>query len=195
MKNRNSVQRKIRNPARVDGGSAEPTEKSSQRTIATSNTALPATRAEAKAVAKQMLAQAGGVKDPDLAARIIDQVSRIQAVWPFGDVGKAFQVATEMLLEIKPESLMEAMLATQMIGVHYAALSCLQRTAFQGKSLEDLDAAARVTTRLMRLYMEQLEAMAKLKGKTGQQKVTVEHVHVHEGGQAIVGAVWTEPQK
>jgi hypothetical protein len=33
--------------------------------------------------------------------------------------------------------------------------------------------------------------MAKLKGKTGQQKVTVEHVHVHQGGQAIVGAVTT----
>ena len=31
--------------------------------------------------------------------------------------------------------------------------------------------------------------MQKLKGKHGQQKVTVEHVHVHQGGQAIVGAV------
>jgi len=31
--------------------------------------------------------------------------------------------------------------------------------------------------------------MAKLKGKAGQQKVTVEHVHVYQGGQAIVGAV------
>jgi hypothetical protein len=31
--------------------------------------------------------------------------------------------------------------------------------------------------------------MAKLKGKTGRQKVTVEHVHVHKGGQAIVGTV------
>jgi len=41
----------------------------------------------------------------------------------------------------------------------------------------------------MRLFNEQLEAMQKLKGKAGQQKVTVEHVHVHEGGQAIVGAV------
>ena len=44
-------------------------------------------------------------------------------------------------------------------------------------------------TRLMRLHLEQIEAMQKLKGKAGQQKVTVEHVHVHEGGQAIVGAV------
>jgi hypothetical protein len=32
-------------------------------------------------------------------------------------------------------------------------------------------------------------ALQKLRGKAGQQKVTVEHVHVHQGGQAIVGAV------
>ena len=44
----------------------------------------------------------------------------------------------------------------------------------------------------MRLFNEQLEAMSKLKGKAGQQKVTVEHVHVHGGGQAIVGAVSAE---
>src|SRR5215469_134764 len=31
--------------------------------------------------------------------------------------------------------------------------------------------------------------MQKLRGKTGQQRVTVEHVHVHEGGQAMVGEV------
>jgi hypothetical protein len=41
----------------------------------------------------------------------------------------------------------------------------------------------------MRVFNEQLEVMQKLKGKTGQQKVTVEHVHVNEGGQAIVGAL------
>jgi hypothetical protein len=33
-----------------------------------------------------------------------------------------------------------------------------------------------------------LEALDRYRG-TGQQKVTVEHVHVHSGGQAIVGAV------
>jgi hypothetical protein len=43
--------------------------------------------------------------------------------------------------------------------------------------------------RLMRLFNDQLEAYAKLKGKTSEQKVTVEHVHVYEGGQAIVGSV------
>src|SRR3954470_16049819 len=34
----------------------------------------------------------------------------------------------------------------------------------------------------------QMEALSRYRGK-GQQKVTVEHVHVHAGGQAVVGAV------
>ena len=49
-------------------------------------------------------------------------------------------------------------------------------------------------TRLMRIFTEQLDAMAKLKGKSGHQKVTVEHVHVHKGAQAIVGAVTTSKE-
>ncbi len=41
----------------------------------------------------------------------------------------------------------------------------------------------------MGLFTEQVETMAKLKGKSGQQRVVVEHVNVAAGGQAIVGAV------
>ena len=33
-----------------------------------------------------------------------------------------------------------------------------------------------------------MEALQRYRGK-GQQKVTVEHVHVHSGGQAVVGMV------
>ena len=34
----------------------------------------------------------------------------------------------------------------------------------------------------------QVEALKRYRGK-GEQKMTVEHVHVYQGGQAIVGAV------
>jgi len=37
------------------------------------------------------------------------------------------------------------------------------------------DANVLLPTRLMRLFTDQLEALAKLKGKTGQQRVVVEH--------------------
>jgi len=67
----------------------------------------------------------------------------------------------------------------------------LHRAAIEGQTTEGTDLNVARATRLMRLYLEQIEAMQKLKGKAGQQTVTVEHVHLHEGGQAIVGAVTT----
>src|SRR5262249_1249023 len=39
-------------------------------------------------------------------------------------------------------------------------------------------------------YAVLLDALNRHRGK-GQQKVTVEHVHVHAGGQAVVGTVET----
>jgi hypothetical protein len=42
--------------------------------------------------------------------------------------------------------------------------------------------------KLSRSFATLLEALNRHRGK-GQQKVTVEHVHVHSGGQAVVGVV------
>jgi uncharacterized protein YcbX len=50
------------------------------------------------------------------------------------------------------------------------------------------DSAERAFNKLARTFASQVEALNRHRGK-GQQKVTVEHVHVHEGGQAIVGNV------
>jgi hypothetical protein len=65
----------------------------------------------------------------------------------------------------------------------------LARAVAEGQTLLGADANVLRATRLLRLFTEQLEAMSKLKGKTSQQKVIVEHVTVAAGGQAIVGVV------
>lgn len=90
-----------------------------------------------------------------------------------------------------PQNLTEAMLASQMIATHEAATMFLWRATLNDQGTESIDSNVLRATRLMRLFTEQLDAMAKLKGNAGHQKVTVEHVHVHKGGQAIVGAVST----
>jgi hypothetical protein len=79
--------------------------------------------------------------------------------------------------------------------VHNAAVMFLNRAMAAEQTFEGTNANLLRATRLMRLFSEQLEAMAKLKGKAGQQKVTVEHVHVHSGGQAVVGVMETSPAR
>ena len=77
----------------------------------------------------------------------------------------------------------------QLIGVHHAATQFLARATCEGQTFGDTDANVLRATRLMRLFNEQLGVMETLKGTTRRPNVTVEHVHVHSGGQAIVGTV------
>lgn len=81
------------------------------------------------------------------------------------------------------------MLAVQMIATHEASLRFMRLAIRDDQTFEGHDANVLRASRLMRLHLEQIAAMQRLKGKTVQQKVTVEHVNVQSGGQAIVGAV------
>ena len=97
--------------------------------------------------------------------------------------------AVSTLAEYAPRGIVETQLAVQMAAVHDAGMKFMGRAMDKGQTPEAIDASIARATRLLRLHLEQIEVWQKLKGKAGQQRVTVEHVHVHEGGQAIVGAV------
>ena len=57
-------------------------------------------------------------------------------------------------------------------------------------TIPQLETNGVILTKLQRTFTAQLEALQRYRGEAPQQ-VRVEHVHVHEGGQAIVGAVQT----
>ena len=142
---------------------------------------------------KKTLSQMIGFRGIELVDRIIIQVKTLQVCGPSDlDTAERFISAAAMMKELEPENATQAFLAVQMIGVHEAAVTFLRNATAKGQTFDGADANVVRATRLMRLFTEQLEAMAKLKGKRAQQKVTVEHVHVHQGGQAIVGAVSEE---
>ena len=76
-----------------------------------------------------------------------------------------------------------------MVGTERAAMRFLARAMLPGQTTETIDANVTRSVMLMRLFREQIETMSKLKGKSGQQRVVVEHVNVEAAGQAIVGSV------
>lgn len=127
----------------------------------------------------------------EVADRMAHQMANA-LVWPKPkDENEYLIKAITALAEFAPKNSIEASLAAQMTATGEAALMFMERATRQDQGSEVIDLNVARATRLMRLHLEQVEAMQKLKGKAGQQKVTVEHVHVHEGGQAIVGAVST----
>jgi hypothetical protein len=141
--------------------------------------------------------KATGVTSEEVATTLAVQAAAIPVG---GNVGGGperartiVQAAVEMLEQIKPEGALQSMLAVQIIGVHNTAIKFLMRATAEDQTFEGADANVLRSVKLMRLFNDQLQVMATLKGKTSEQKVTVEHVHVYEGGQAIVGAVGTPP--
>jgi hypothetical protein len=87
----------------------------------------------------------------------------------------------------QPQNEIEAMLVIQMAITHALAMKKAD-TFNRVETLPQQDSAGLALTRLNRTFIMQVEALGSLR-RGGKQKMTVEHVHVHSGGQAIVGNV------
>ena len=94
------------------------------------------------------------------------------------------------LIGIGPQDEVEGMMAAQLLATHNAAMECYRRAMIAEQTLEGRRENLNQANKLARTYATLIEALNRHRGK-GQQKVTVEHVHVHAGGQAVVGMVET----
>ena len=92
------------------------------------------------------------------------------------------------MIGIRPTDEIEGMLAAQMIATHNAAMECFRRGMLGQQTFEGRRENLNQANKLVRSFSTLLEALNRHRGK-GQQQVRVEHVHVNQGGQAIVGAV------
>ena len=121
---------------------------------------------------------------------IADQV--INTLWTKhlddDEANKLRSAAVEALIGIKPKDEIEGMIAAQLLACHNASMECYRRAMLPDISFDTRHGNLNSANKLSRTYSTLLEALNRHRGK-GQQKVTVEHVHVHEGGQAIVGNV------
>jgi hypothetical protein len=94
--------------------------------------------------------------------------------------------AITALCGAKPQDEVEAMMVAQMVATHAAAMSAMRRVANGAPELAEK--YGNLANKFLRTYAAQVEALTRYRNR-GKQKVTVEHVHVYPGGQAIVGTV------
>lgn len=76
-----------------------------------------------------------------------------------------------------------------MATVHVATMATARRLA-NADNIAQQDSVERAFNKLARTFTAQVEALKRYR-TGGEQKVTVKHVTVNEGGQAIVGNVET----
>jgi hypothetical protein len=101
---------------------------------------------------------------------------------------KSYDCAAAALHGIGPEDELEGMLAVQMVAAHTMAMECLKRAALPDQIDLGVEVNINRGTKLMRTFASLTDALSRYRSK-GEQKMIVEHVHVHKGGQAIVGPV------
>jgi hypothetical protein len=133
-----------------------------------------------------LLMRAIGTNEPDFHAGILPQIAQASTRREKVDeVALNFIIA--VIKGIEPRDQLETMLAAQMGAVHMLTMDFACRLA-NADNFPQKDFAERTLNKLARTFSVQLETLKHYRSN-GEQKVTVEHVTVNEGGKAIVGTV------
>jgi hypothetical protein len=109
--------------------------------------------------------------------------------WDVLEAG-TLNAAIALIASVKPQTELEALLAVQIAATGFASLKFLQ---LGQRHLEDayIEVYGGYGTRLLRLQLELIQALDKhRRGRRGnKQTVEVRHVHIHPGGQGVVGII------
>jgi hypothetical protein len=132
-----------------------------------------------------LLAQAFGASDTSFSNALVAQLAN--AVPKSGSTTDGINFMLSVVKAVEPKNELESLLAAQMAVVHVATMHQAARLSC-ATTTQQSDSAGSALNKLARTFAAQLEALKRHR-TGGEQKVTVEHVHVHSGGQAIVGHV------
>jgi hypothetical protein len=139
-----------------------------------------------QAVGQSLLMEALGTAEVDFVDGLLGQLANVGTQGPDVDE-RGLNFMLSVVKGIEPRDQVEAMLAAQMAATHNATMTFARRLAHVD-NLAQQDSAERAYNKLARTFAAQVEALKRYRS-SGEQLVRVEHVTVHEGGQAIVGNV------
>ena len=129
-----------------------------------------------------------GSDDFDFCITLLTQVVNAQWRPDSAELTQQVEATRAAMMGMKPRDALEGMLIGQLIASHNAAMECYRRAMIPGQTFEGRRENLNQANKLSRTYAALTEALDRHRGK-GQQHIRVEHVNVHAGGQAIVGAV------
>ena len=135
---------------------------------------------------ERLLAEALGAADRDAMHGILRQLVKASVVGQKPDEANlAFMIST--IKSIAPKDSIEALLVSQMVSVHMAAMRCACRLACTD-DLAQQEGIARAMTRLSRTFAAQMETLNRHRN-SDERAITVQNLSVQDGGRAIVGNV------
>jgi hypothetical protein len=137
-------------------------------------------------VGSTLLMSAVGTTDGAFLSGLLEQLTNAGTIGHEDDPrGANFMLS--VIKGVEPQDEVESMLAAQMAAVHMATMTFARRLAHV-ENIQQQDSAEKAFNKLARTFTTQVEALKRYR-TGGEQKMTVEHVTVNDGGQAIVGTV------
>jgi hypothetical protein len=137
----------------------------------------------------RLLTEALGSQDSDFIWGLVSQLS--QASTRFND-GEGLNFMLSVIKNIHPRDVIEAMLGAQMAALHMSMMAYVDEFARLGHTPQQ-EMAERAVNKLSRTFATLVGAL-KHHRTGGEQKLTVRHVSVSDGGHAIVGTVTQAPR-
>jgi hypothetical protein len=136
------------------------------------------------------LKQAFATVSPDFIDASLNQLI-MAARLPSGGLSEmAVNAALAFIEGAKPRDEVEAALVIQIACSHSATMAVLRRIGSGNGGDRSVSAMSTAASRLMRAFATRVETLRRLRNG-GSQFVRVEHVHVAQGAQAVVGVVNT----
>ena len=136
----------------------------------------------------QRLKNALGTASSDFVNASLIQLTSAARLPMGGISATAVNAALAFIESAKPQEEVECALLIQMVCTHTAAMAVLGRLGGGHGGDRSVAMMATAAARLVRAYATQVEALRRLRNG-GSQFVRVEHVHINEGGQALIGNV------
>lgn len=140
-----------------------------------------------------------GVPDVDVATRLIARVGNVlgaksaSAQMTQAEANQhnqeRFNDAGVKMHGLEPEDSMEGMTAAMLVAVQDAVVHLLADATTGAKEYDNRARCAGSADRLISAFVRLADLRTRLRGGGTTQRVTVEHVTVAAGGQAVIGAV------
>jgi hypothetical protein len=137
-------------------------------------------KAEAQRAA---MCAATGTASEEYSKLIFTQV--YAGLFKVGAPDNTLAAAHEALLAMNPADEYEGMLCSRLLVLHDQYMHFMSIVTVPNQLQQIIDLSINRATKLMRVYNETLETLNRYRRK-GEQKVTVQHVNVNNGGQAVI---------
>ncbi len=132
-----------------------------------------------------------GVKNALITDALLHNTMMVSASSMVSNNERELNFAYSFLKEIKPRDTLEAMLAIQMLGTHTLSCKTIYKANLKDQTFAGVSENINRATKLTRTFISQMEALKKHRSK-GDQKITVEHINVNDGGKISINEANTQ---